>query len=405
MEQNDVRNFLPDEYTFAHDYCLFLHDILASIVVQGEQKKIFHYQFALKDPRHSEQISGKSGEELVAWMEQNDYKTEMQEVSRRNICVALLSDFCHFIFEALSCSRKGKMTVAFALLRKPLKENLFYFEWLLADPKDFINRFHTPILVENKRPLPLPTQLSKDKRLEIIGEAIANSRLGTWITPEFIYELRYDKDCSFGFEQLFQKANHLITTFTARTEEQNFNFIFSGEEDCISQWQGFYSILPTILLHSIAIIGTVIRGFDDGKLMDFDFLELRANIGYLLFMQKSTWSTNIRPELENLAKAFTKTDFPCLGCEKLVSFDNENLINVYLEGEFKCPECGFKTLLTTDKKLLLLDLLAQQRVNCPNCDAVIEATKENLANFADSNKVICQVCKEEIELLIETEAD
>lgn len=403
MNQNEPHDFLPEEYEFAHDYCLFLHDILASIVIQGEQQKIFHHQFELRDPSHAEQFSDKSGEELVDWMEKNGYESEMREANRRHICIALLSDFCHFIFEALSCSKKGKLTVAFALLRKPLKENLFYFEWLLADPTDFVNRFHAPILVESKRPLPLPTEIPKAKRLEIIQNAIINSRLGTWISPEFLYELRYDKDCSFGFEQLFQRANHLITTFTARTEEQNFNFIFSGEEERISQWQGFYSILPTILLHALTIIGSVIRSFDDGKLKDFNFLELRADIGYLLYMQNSTWNINMKPELENFAKAFTETDFPCLGCQNAISIEKENLTNIFLEGTFECPKCGYKTLLTTDRNLVFLDLLAQGRINCPNCNAVVEATKENLSTCVNSKKIICHNCKEEIVLTTEEE--
>lgn len=137
MEESTSRNFIPEEYKFAHEYCFFLHDLLANIVVVGEQEKIFHHRFKLKDPEHVKQLEGKSGEELAEWMETNGYAAEFYETNRRQIIVALLSDFCHFIYEALECSRKGKLTVSFALLRKPLKENLFYFEWLLADSVDY----------------------------------------------------------------------------------------------------------------------------------------------------------------------------------------------------------------------------------------------------------------------------
>jgi len=172
MEKIENRFFIPKEYLFAHEYCFFLHDILASIVVEGEKERLFHYQFNLKNPDHAKQLDGKSGEELVKWMEQNGYEAELYEANKRQICVALLSDFCHFIYEALECSQKGKLTVTFALLRKPLKENLFYLEWLLADSSDFTQRFHAPIPINGKRPLPLPTELTKDRRVEIIREAI-----------------------------------------------------------------------------------------------------------------------------------------------------------------------------------------------------------------------------------------
>jgi hypothetical protein len=52
------------------------------------------------------------------------------------------------LFEALSCSRKEKLAVTFALLRKPLRENLLYLEWLLADPEELLTRFYSRSIAE-----------------------------------------------------------------------------------------------------------------------------------------------------------------------------------------------------------------------------------------------------------------
>lgn len=399
MEQATTRNFIPKEYEFAHEYCFFLHDTLANIVIEGEQAGIFNYQFELKNSDHIEHFSGKSGEELAEWMEQNGYEAEFREVTQRQICVALLSDFSHFIYEALSCSQKGKLTVTFALLRKPLKENLFYFEWLLADPPDFIKRFHEPILSNKERPLPLPTELTKSRRIEIIRKAISNSKIGAWISPEFIYELRYDKKCDYGFERLFQRATHLITTFTAQTEEQNFNFVFSGETEKLLQWQGLYTLLPALLLHTLLIIGTVIRSFDEEKLEDFDLLSLRATTGFLLYLQNGPWTSEITPELNNFLRSLTNAEIPCLGCQDIIDFDETNLHNLYYEGIVECHKCGYKTLLTSSHELLLLGHLVQGQINCPNCNAAVLASEENLASLVDIRKITCQECREEIELI------
>ncbi len=401
MEEDNPRDFIPEEYKFAHEYCFFLHDLLANIVVVGEHEQIFHHNFQLKNPSHAEQMDGKIGDELANWLEQNGYITEFREANRRHICVALLSDFCHFIYEALDCSKKGKLTVSFALLRKPLKENLFYFEWLLADPDDFINRFHAPLpKKENaKRPLPQPMQLSKERRLEIIGKAMKNTELGEWISPEFIYELRYDKDVEYGLEWLFQRANHLITTFVAQTEEQNFNFIFSGEEEKLSQWRGLYTTLPMLLLHAVSVIEGVIGTFEDGKLQDLSFMKLRAIIGFLLYVQSGPRETaNFAPAFEDFLVSFSNTDIPCMGCQEVIKVDSKNLYSLYNEGVLVCQQCGYKTLLTSRKELLIVGHLLQEKIICPNCSVVVLSTEENVESIMLKMKIICQNCKEELEL-------
>lgn len=106
MEESEPRNFIPEEYKFAHEYCFFLHDMLADIIIVGEQEKIFHHSFQIKSADDAEQIKKRSGEDLATWMENNGYVEEFREANRRHICVALLSDFCQFVFEALDCSRK-----------------------------------------------------------------------------------------------------------------------------------------------------------------------------------------------------------------------------------------------------------------------------------------------------------
>lgn len=73
MEEQIERNFLPEDCRFSHEYCFFLHDVLASMVVQGEQEGIFNHSFELREPNHVSELQGKSGEELAIWLEQNGY--------------------------------------------------------------------------------------------------------------------------------------------------------------------------------------------------------------------------------------------------------------------------------------------------------------------------------------------
>ena len=45
--------------------------------------------------------------------------------------MSVLADFVNFTFESLSCAMRGKMAVAFALLRKPFTDELLIFEQIL----------------------------------------------------------------------------------------------------------------------------------------------------------------------------------------------------------------------------------------------------------------------------------
>ena len=141
-------NFLPKKFKKSYDYCFFLHDQLVETMRLGEQARIFEAQIKIKDPAQIKAIGGLTGEKLVEWLLANGYRREVFFMEYKQIVAALLSDFLHFIYEALTCSRKGKLTVSYALLRKPLKEKLFYLEWLLAEPSELLSRFDGGLVEE-----------------------------------------------------------------------------------------------------------------------------------------------------------------------------------------------------------------------------------------------------------------
>ena len=73
--------------------------------------------------------------------------------------------------------------------------------------------------------------VSKQRRLEIIQLAIDKSSTPGWVSAELIYDLRYNKAMVRGFEPLWNKAAHLVTTVKHyATEQQNINFVFSGND-------------------------------------------------------------------------------------------------------------------------------------------------------------------------------
>ncbi|MCK5199257.1 MAG: hypothetical protein KAR21_12945 [Spirochaetales bacterium] len=138
-----LEKLYSSEFEESFTYCFFLHDRIVDVIVIGEKYDMFNEAIAFKNEEHAQELQKlNNGDEIVNWMHDNKYEKELNSLYLIQVFVALISDFCHFLFEALTISAKGKTTVAFALLRKPLKDNLFILENLLVNKKDFFNEFH-----------------------------------------------------------------------------------------------------------------------------------------------------------------------------------------------------------------------------------------------------------------------
>lgn len=326
--------FLPKEFRSAHDFAFFLHDRLADIVVSGEKAGDFQVTFELKSPSDADVFRTLPGEELWDWLQDNGYERIVVELANRQVMAALLSDLCHFVYEALRCSAKGKLVVAYALLRKPFKDNLFYLEWLLADPDDFQHKFHE----ESPEAL---AQTAPKRKLAIIGAAIDKTRYPGWVSARFIYELRYDKRATYGLEGLWNKATHLITTFhpAYTTEAQNFNFVFSDEEARLQQWRVLYLLLPLLLYHTVEIVEALVATIVDRPRLEADLHYIQQVVGFLLFAEGFETNDQERMLLSPIRDALDRLELRCPTCGRRVSFRAENLGALYRFGEVRCGIC------------------------------------------------------------------
>lgn len=331
-----MKVFLPKKFIFSHDYCFFLHDQLVEALKSGEKANIFSGSIKFKKKKHAKQIEGLSGEELISWFEDNGYKADVYFLYYKQICAALLSDYLHFIYEALQCSRKGKLTVAYALLRKPFKENLFYLEWLLARPCEFLPRFDS----DSGKRFSFPEDKTKEEKVKIIKEAMKKTRSEDWLLPEYLYGIRYDKKAEYGLEKVWQKANHLLTSHRhMKTEKTNFNFVFSDSESMDSQWNGLYSIVPLLLYHGVQIIEALLASFAKRANEDKDITPLRTDIGMFLWMQNSYWNVESKDLLKEIKKLLDKGELNCGSCKKIIKLGTGNLKLLYSEGALKCNTC------------------------------------------------------------------
>ena len=136
MRRKQGKTILPRAYAHGHDLCFLNHGILLQMLVSGEKQGVFLHRLPLRD--ESERMGLERADNVFEWLEQTGRNSERTEVLRTIVFPVLLSDFLHFVFEALDTSRKGKLTVAYSLLRKPIQETLVYiFEVMLTDLERF----------------------------------------------------------------------------------------------------------------------------------------------------------------------------------------------------------------------------------------------------------------------------
>ena len=237
---------LPEKYHDMHDFCFYLHDLMARFLVDIEQNKLNEFEVIVKN--ESEIVDYK-------WLINNGYR---KEVIYNLVSVPLLSDFLHFMYEGYITSAKGKISVSFSLLRKTFTDHLFYLEWIFCDIDNFCDSFFkdTNIMdglshsdIDKKR-----KECTK-KSLKIIRKednlSIFNSE--GWF--KILYDLRYDRQSNYGLRGLFDKATHLITNFNSiKTEEHNFNFIFMGDKERHEHWDIIYNKLIILTLYSFEIV-------------------------------------------------------------------------------------------------------------------------------------------------------
>ena len=161
---------LPDEFRLGHDLAFILHDLLTDYVVQGERARLLFFEVLLKNAEDARAMEARQGVELWEWCEANGYRHVLDEHTYRNLIFGLLSDMCQFVYEGLKCSEKGKLTVALSNFRKPLQDNLFFLEWLLADWPGFLIKFRDgPEHFDWSR---VDKDLRKAARVDTIGRAI-----------------------------------------------------------------------------------------------------------------------------------------------------------------------------------------------------------------------------------------
>lgn len=322
---------LPPDYWAAHEFCFFLHDKIVELLVEYDSHRV---QDVVAETFHKVIVAtGRENEfeniELLTYMKEHGLIEPYKHHIVSHVVLALTADMLHFLYEALMCFEKRKFSVAFSLLRKPLKEHLFFLSWILADEEDFISRFEANNYISF-------SGVSKEERLNIIKRAIEKLHTKDAFDEETIWNYVYSKKHENGFEATWQRATHLTTSQgeLLKTDDYSFNFIF---EDALDDF--YYSFLKEGLPYLFLYLAQIalasfnrIRSVNEKTLNHLILITLGCYEALFLDGRSMSISRLLQKTMGEMLS--------CIHCEAPFKIRKKNAAMLYLHERFICGECG-----------------------------------------------------------------
>ena len=335
---------LPKKYRPVNNICAIIYDQLTEIYKGANYKDFLGGEIKL-DPKTQKLVKELRSNKIhiLDWLKENDLNDELTSLLTKHLTLAITSDFVNFIFESLSNAKRGKMTVAYSLLRKPFMDELLILEQLLFDPNEFMQRFfHSgdPDTYDPSNP--------KIDKKTIIKQALSKMNWRTFFSEELIYDLRYNKSSPSGLNGMANHALHIVTRDkNYKTERQNLNFVFSDNDDIVEYWNNYYSFVPYLLIYSVSIVDSIIFNYlpDQDNQNIKAVKSLRRIVGMLLFSEKTKRGGG--KERGKIYKAITSSiKLHCKKCKCPVKLTKADLELFFETEDFYCPKC-LQNLLTS----------------------------------------------------------
>lgn len=228
--------YLPEDYHTVHAACFELVRQIEEFIVKDEYK-FLRVSTSAMTPEELKLLE-ECGD---IWAFLKKYKEEQfYTLLNKQLISGLLRDFCYFIQESLDCSRRMRLVVSYALLRRPIVDNLKILLRILAD-----DTFYDNFIERDDYD---PAQM-KDEKLKEFLSATDEMRMTKPITGTFMYECIYDKNNTESIINLSNRAIHPITTRPwNKTGAMNCNFMFTTPTDIDELWKHYYAYMPTILM-------------------------------------------------------------------------------------------------------------------------------------------------------------
>lgn len=327
MRPVDYLKNIPVAVRSDHEFCFFLHDRMVALLQEYEHSGVHRWVGdRLAKAAHAKDCEGPL--DVLNMLKKSGLTETGKHLLLSHLILALTSDLLHFLYEGLRCLEKRKFAVAFSLLRKPFKENMLFLAWLLGDTEDFLARFEK----DNYTSL---NGVKPERRRELLYLAAQKLATKDAFDAELIDQMVFSKVAGNGFEPLWQKATHLITSQgeNLKTEDLNINFIFNNASSD-HLYYGIYDKLPYLMLFLVQL---ALRTFSEIAYGN------TATTNHLVLISLGTYECLTRTKQGPLSKQVLKAMRPmltCLHCDKPFRFDRKNVMSMYLIEQVYCRSCG-----------------------------------------------------------------
>lgn len=230
--------YLPEQYHRSHDMCEFLVGQLEAFLTEEPYRGLRHFEVDINP-----EAVPIDDEYTLDYLLRADMKDKHDELVRLHTVYGLLSDSCYFLREALDASMKRRLTVSFALLRKPFIYNMPVLLRLYLD-EEFLEHF-------NNREDFDASKLPKQDLLDLIEASLPMLFSMQDMSRGEIYDILFNKEEHGSLINWSNKALHPATThhWASLTGAKNLNFMFSTLDDIDKQWEYFYRRLPFLLTY------------------------------------------------------------------------------------------------------------------------------------------------------------
>lgn len=330
---------VPKFFHFENNICAYIYDQLSEILSDPfyEDMTKSNVEFSNDEKLRN---AFNSDEHPLDILQKNGRNDDIEIIVTKHVVMSIIADMVNFIYESIVIAQKGKMSVAYALLRKPFTDQLLILEQIMTDRKDFIERyFHDG---DPKKYDPSSRDLDKSA---IINQAL--KKLNSVIfQSDIIYELRYDKSSEVGINALANHALHIVTNDkNYNTEYQGLNFTFPLEDgDLEDYYSHYYYAVSNLLIYTASVVDEIV----------FDLIEnkqsLKEEKAFKRFLASMMLYDDGKNEFSKfMFKIFSKLLVTeCQICKHVNKFRKGDFYNYFYENFFTCKRCFNPLALSTE---------------------------------------------------------
>lgn len=330
---------LPKKYHETHNLCAVLYDQLAAIISDNKvydkfKSTTFSYTEAYKkvEDMHNDKLF------VLDWFVLNDMNKELVESLTQNLALALIKDIASFLYESLSNAKKGNLSVAYALLRKPFTDELLLLEQISIDKAEFVDRFYVKGDPELYDPMPRKIKINK---VDIVNKSVAKLNVPLFENSKFIYDIRYNKECDYGINGITNQALHIVTSDSNyKTPDKSLNLVFlSSKKDLEQYWAHYYYMVPYLLSYTIEVVDEIIFKYLPGEMISKYSRLIKRHMASILWARNS--AVSVSAHVDNIIGYVNEfLAYQCSTCNNNILFGYNELKSVIFNNVLLCDKCS-----------------------------------------------------------------